>query len=345
MKRSLHNQETSSLEERKKDHIKLAFEAQVHSLNQDKRFNYEPLFAPHPNDLDISIEFLGKKLSTPIWVSSMTGGTKEAFKINKNLARACKKFGMGMGLGSCRPILEDNTRLQDFNWREEIGHDLPFYANIGIAQLELLIKKSETFKIEQLVQKLNADGIIIHINPLQEWLQPEGDHLKQSAITTIKTFLNITSLKVIVKEVGQGMGPKSVKALIQLPLEAIEFAAFGGTNFSKLELLRADKQKKEIYRNLTQVGHPAEEMVNYTNTIIDEIGKDKRLCRNFIISGGIQNFLDGYYLNRKLKANSIYGQASSLLKYAAESYDALDEYLTYQVEGYKMASSFLTIKN
>ena len=107
-----------------------------------------------------------------MWVSSMTGGTAWAKTINHNLARACKDFGMGMGLGSCRSLLHSNDTFSDFNVRPFIGEDLPLYANLGIAQVEELLERGQLRKVKELVDKLEADGLIIHINPLQEWLQP-----------------------------------------------------------------------------------------------------------------------------------------------------------------------------
>lgn len=328
---------------RKQDHIQLAIQSQVESLHLDKRFSYEPLLAAHPNKNLKTIAFLEKSLRTPIWISSMTGGTEKAFTINSNLAKACKAFGMGMGLGSCRVLLEKDDRLKDFDFRKIIGDDLPFYANIGIAQLELLLKDNELFKIDQLIDKLKADGIIIHVNPLQEWLQPEGDKITKAPIHTIQNFLEKTKQKVIIKEVGQGIGKESLSALLQLPLEAIEFAAHGGTNFSKLELLRGDKQRMEIFSEISLIGHSAEEMVAFINELNEALGATV-LCKQFIISGGVKNFLDGYYLMEKLNATSIYGQASTLLQYAERSYDELEQFLYQQIEGLKLAKAFLKVK-
>lgn len=329
--------------ERKQDHIQLAFQSQVETAFLDKRFAYEPILSAHPSHLLTPFTFLGKQIQTPIWVSSMTGGTEKAYQINANLARACKTFGMGMGLGSCRALLESDERLKDFDFRKIIGDNLPFYANIGIAQLETLLKDNETYKIDQLVDKLQADGIIIHVNPLQEWLQPEGDKITIAPIVTIQQFLDKTKQKVIVKEVGQGFGKESLRALVQLPIEAIEFAAHGGTNFSKLELLRGDKEKLDTYKSISQIGHSAEEMVFFVNALKEELG-DKFLCQQFIISGGIKNFLDGYYLMEKLNSASVYGQASALLQYAEKSYEALEQFLYYQIEGLKLSKAFFKVR-
>ena len=331
-------------EQRKADHIDLAFKSQVDKAHADARFYYEPLLEPHPDDsADLSLTFAGRKLNFPLWVSSMTGGTEMASHINRNLARMCREFGMGMGLGSCRSLLWSDERLDDFNMRPVIGPDLPLYANLGIAQVAELLEHRQERIINEVLQKLDADGLIIHVNPLQEWMQPEGDVIRQAPIETISELVDALPIKVIVKEVGQGMGPASLRELLKLPIQAIELAAHGGTNFTRLELLRATGEAGDAYAQMAMVGHSAGEMVSFINDIVAEIG-EARMCNEVIISGGIKGFLDGYYLMNKLTLPSVYGHASVFLKYARKDYEGLREFARYQLEGLKLANACLRVR-
>ncbi|MDP2888621.1 MAG: isopentenyl-diphosphate delta-isomerase [Bacteroidota bacterium] len=327
--------------DRKLEHIKLALGSQTKLAEQDLRFNYEPMLAAHPENLDLIIQFLGKTMQTPIWVSSMTGGTGVAQTINRNIARACREFGMGMALGSCRKIIFDKTHWDDFNFRDEIGDELPFWANLGIAQVEELLESKNIQSVVDMVGELRADGLIVHVNPLQEWFQPEGNRLKQSPLKTIKQLLSLVDLKIIVKEVGQGFGPESMRQLLALPLEAIEFGAYGGTNFAKLEMLRDDPKKIEASLPFAFVGQSANQMVDSVNQILKE--NPNPACRQLIISGGIQNALDGYYLTSKSQLPAVFGMASAVLKHASVSYESLAAFLESQIQALQLANAFLTI--
>jgi isopentenyl-diphosphate delta-isomerase len=330
------------MEQRKNDHIALAFSAQVESALADTRFNYEPMLGSHLRGSIEPIPFLGKTLRVPIWVSSMTGGSQEARTINRNLAQACHEFGMGMGLGSCRILLDQKDHFDDFNVRDLIGNDLPLFANIGIVQLEEMLANGSHGKLMELVDELRADGLIIHVNPIQEWLQKEGDVLKQPPIETIEAFLALTGMKIIVKEVGQGMGPQSISRLMNLPIAALEFAAFGGTNFAKIELARSAPQHQDLYSELAMLGHPAGEMLDVVNSLVQS-GKPLA-CRQLIITGGIRSFLDGYYFMSKSLLPAIYGQASGFLRFARGDYHELQSYVASQINGLKFASAFLQIR-
>jgi len=330
-----------TLENRKKDHIELAFKSQTLPPEVDERFHYEPMLNAHPAEGLKPFTILGKEHRVPLWVSSMTGGTKLAGTINRNLARACNEFGMGMGLGSCRIIMEDDTYFDDFDVRDLIGEHLPLWANLGIAQVEALVKQKQAGKASELVERLRADGLIIHVNPMQEWFQPEGDIFLTPPLETIQRFMEIFPHPLIVKEVGQGMGPESLRGLLQLPLQAIEFAAFGGTNFARVELHRDEGSSGELFEPLSRVGENAYDMLDYVNTVAEN---QQVSCREVIISGGIKSFLDGYYLIRKSKLPALYGMASTFLKYAREDYETLRNFMKAQIRGLEMAYAYLTIK-
>ena len=329
---------------RKQDHIELAFRSQVSSADMRNEFYYEPLLSSHPADSSLlETPFGSKVMRAPLWVSSMTGGTAMAGKINKNLALACAEFGLGLGLGSCRPLLFSDDTLSDYAVRPILGEGVPFYANLGIAQIEKLWLQKELFRIPALIEKLKADGLIIHINPLQEWLQPEGDRFTYPPIFIIQELIrHYPEISLIVKEVGQGMGPKSLKKLLMLPLTAVEFAAGGGTNFSKLELFRAHPDRAEALDPLTKVGHDANQMVGFCNDIFLDHPTDIQ-CKLLIISGGIQDFLHGHYLVKKSKIPAVYGQASLFLKYARDDYSTLQSFVKHQIEGLVVANHFLTL--
>lgn len=331
-----------NISDRKKEHIELAMSSQLSHWSNDKRFYYEPLLGKHPDKQDFATDIFGKAMRFPIWVSSMTGGTKEAKSINDNLARACNEFGLGMGLGSCRPLLEDPKKyIEDFAVRSIIGEKQVLFANLGIAQIEKSINSNEVARIEDMVGLLDADGLIVHVNPLQEWIQVEGDRIKIPPIETIKSLIDKTNLQIIVKEVGQGMGPRSLNQLMQLPV-IIEFGAYGGTNFSQLENSRRNTGNGEEMDELAYLGHNAEEMIQFFNE--EKAQLEEIACKGVIISGGIKSYLDGYYAVQKINNSAVYGQASVMLNHARISYQSLQEFISQQIDGYQLASELLTLR-
>ncbi len=329
------------MKDRKKEHIELASKSQTNEEFQDKRFVYEPLLSAHPDKPLPTTELAGKNMRAPLWISSMTGGTDEARTINKRLAHTAVKHGLGMGLGSCRKLLDDQARLADFDMRPILGSEVPLFANLGIAQVEKLVLKDREEEINQLLKLLDADGLMLHVNPLQEWFQPEGDRLVQSPIETIKLLLEKIDAPVVVKEVGQGMGPASLRELLRLPLEAIEFGAFGGTNFARLEMLRNPNASENLYNPLVTVGNTANDMLGWVNEATEEIPS---FNGKIIISGGIRTYLDAYYYLRKSKLPALVGMASGFLKPARESQQAVDIFSREVIEGLQMAYAYVRVR-
>lgn len=330
---------------RKEDHIELAFRSQVDRMALDDRFDYEPMLAAHPVPGSLpEVKFGSKTMRAPLWVSSMTGGTEKAYVINQNLGRACAEFGLGMGLGSCRPLLYGHERLKDFDIRPITGDEVPLYANLGVAQIEELLDAGRMDEIQQMVNALRVDGLIIHVNPLQEAMQPEGDRFRTTPLAIVEaTLAALPNLPLIVKAVGQGMGPASMRALLALPLLAVDTAANGGTNFAKLELLRSDEMLRRAYEPVVNLGHSAEEMVGMANDFVKRAGPQVR-CEVLIASGGVRDFLDGYHLIQKSTLPAVYGQASAFLRYAREDYATLQRYVNTQLRGLELANAYLRIK-
>ncbi len=329
------------MEDRKKDHINLALSNRTGSVDKDTRFVYEPLLSGHFVPDIPQVALAGKSMKVPVWISSMTGGSGIARHINTNLAMAANEFGLGMGLGSCRILLESEKHLPDFNMRKVIGNDLPFWANLGIAQLEEMIEKGTLNEVTDMVNLLQCDGLIIHVNPLQEWFQPEGDKLKHSPLDIIKEVLKQLEMPVIVKEVGQGMGRESLRALMALPLAAIEFAAFGGTNFARVEMMRRPSTDHELFEPMVYVGQTAADMLKDVKELLYYGVECKAPA--LIISGGIRNYLDGYYYIKTSPIPAVYGMASGFLKHARDSYSTLKDWASAHIDGLKMAHAYLRV--
>lgn len=328
--------ESHSLASRKSDHLIFAQAAQAGPDTPDWGLDYEPLFGVHPTHKSFdAFTFLGKSMRLPLWVSSMTGGTSSAHELNQLLATTCARYGLGMGLGSCRSLLESDEFFADFDMRGSLGPDAPFFANIGIAQLEELVTQGQSVVLDQLVSSLKADGLIVHLNPLQEWFQPEGDRLKVPAIEILRAFCPTRSYPIIVKEVGQGLGARSLLALSELKVAGLEFGALGGTNFSKLEKLRRD-DIPEQWEDFTVVGHRADEML--TNLL--HISKRIEIPA-LIISGGIRSCVQGHSLLARAPEGSVLGLGLPFLEQARKGEQALNDFVESWGQGLAMAREFL----
>lgn len=331
------------MEDRKKDHINLALTNRTGVIEKDERFVYEPLLSGHAVSGIPEVQLAGKTMKYPVWISSMTGGSGVARHINTNLARAANEFGLGMGLGSCRILLDSEKHLPDFDMRNIIGDELPFWANLGIAQLEQMVEQNTLNEVTDMVNLLRCDGLVIHVNPLQEWFQPEGDRLKHAPLETIKEVVSQLDMPILVKEVGQGMGRESLRELMKLPLAAIEFAAFGGTNFARVEMMRRPSIDHELFEPMVYVGQTAADMLNDIKSLMEE-GTENNTPM-LIISGGIKNYLDGYYFISTSPLPAAYGMASGFLKHARDSYSSLRDWAKSHLDGLTMAHAYLRVKS
>lgn len=322
---------------RKDHHIAFGPQSQSAVNDIDPRFNYEPLFVCTENQQLNPINFFDQQLEFPLWISSMTGGAQKAADINKNLAAACAHFGLGMGLGSLRPLMQERRMLSDYQLREIAGAKTPLYGNLGIAQLHSYLENGEITKFMDLCSKLDLDGLFIHVNPLQEWYQPEGDRFPQAPIQTLMKFKEVYKGVLFVKEVGQGMGPRSLNALIDLGVDGIELASFGGTNFSKLENSR---RESALPSDLCNVGHTHQQMMNNLSGLLK--GREKGPM--IIVSGGVRSMLDAHYYQLKYDFPSIVAMGTPLMEKAILGEKELFNFIENLKSEYLMARACLELK-
>lgn len=232
----------SDFEKRKQDHIKLALMAdnQASEMNGLDRIQLQHEALPDIDfaDIDISTKRFGKKVSKPFLVSSMTAGHRDAPLINRNLVSACATTGWIMGVGSQRRELTDPKAA--FEW-QPLRQDFPgvgLLGNIGIAQL---IATPMT-KIQRLTEALNAQALIIHCNPLQEVIQPEGTPQFKGGLKALEKLVQALDLPVVVKETGCGFSATTLKRLKETGIAAVDVSGLGGTHWGRIEGQRATTQ-------------------------------------------------------------------------------------------------------
>ncbi|MFH1199947.1 MAG: type 2 isopentenyl-diphosphate Delta-isomerase [Candidatus Micrarchaeota archaeon] len=225
-------------EKRKADHVRIALAKDIEYMTKSSGFDaVEFVHYSLPEmgfeDIGVSCNFLGKKFRAPFLISSMTGGYADAEKINKDLAAACEKTGIGLGLGSQRAMLEDASLKKTFFVRD-VAPNVFLGANIGAVQLRDYGAK----KIESVVAAVEADALFVHLNPLQEAVQPEGDRNWKGCLKAIESACDVISVPVIAKETGAGVNGVVAKELVAAGVKAIDVSGAGGTSWSAIELYR-----------------------------------------------------------------------------------------------------------
>ncbi len=231
---------TNTLEKRKDAHIDICEQLDVQYKNKtgfdDIMFVHNALPQIDMKEIDCECEFLGKKISAPIMISAMTGGTQRAKEINTKLAHSAKTQNIAFGLGSCRPILEDSKKIDTYDVRS-ICPDSPIVANIGAVQ----IGQYEVEQILDMVEKLDADALAIHLNALQEAIQPEGETNYSQVIQNIKKICKKSKKPIIVKETGTGINAQCAKKIFESGAKYVDVSGMGGTSWSKVEYARGGK--------------------------------------------------------------------------------------------------------
>ena len=320
------------LPKRKDDHIRISLKEDVQSrqLNglDQFRLHHTPLPEISLEDVDLTYSIFGKQLNVPLLISSMTGGTKEAEAINRRLAETAQQCSIAMGLGSQRAMIEHPELTHTYQVRK-FAPDILLFANIGAVQLNYGITTSDCQKI---VDTVEADALILHINPLHEADQPEGNTNFRTLLPKIEGLCSKLSIPVIAKEVGSGIDWIAAEKLINAGIQAIDIAGTGGTSWALVEMYRESSQlRKRIASSFSNWGLPtAECLIN--------LRKHHRDLPIFA-SGGIRDGIDA--VKCLALGADLVGMTTPFLQAAVHSSEACVQAAEEIIETMRIAS-FLT---
>ena len=283
----------SIIHSRKNEHILLALKNENDLADRSwtgfHHYRFEHLAAPEIDfaEVDTSITLFGKKLSAPLIIGAMTGGTEQAFEINKILAKAAEARGIGMALGSQRAMLEDAAVTKSFAVKNHAPALPLLFGNIGAVQLNLGVNALD---VSRLIATIGADAFHVHFNPLQEIIQKEGDRNFSALLEKVECVADTLKNKgihtpLLVKEIGSGISATSAKNFAKLSLAGIEVAGLGGTSWAKIESQRS--QSIEL-QNLGQL------FSDWGISTTDSIQNARKYFSDRIVlaSGGIRNGIE-----------------------------------------------------
>ncbi|MEZ5334958.1 MAG: type 2 isopentenyl-diphosphate Delta-isomerase, partial [Methanolobus sp.] len=232
-----------STSRRKIEHLELCAASPVESRKTGPGFSdvmliHRALPEMNMDKIDLSTSFLGKEMNAPFMIASITGGHPETTSVNAALAGAAEELGIGIGVGSQRAAIEDPEQEESFKVVREKAPNAFVYGNIGAAQ----IQEYGVEGVEKIIEMIDADAIAIHLNFLQEAIQPEGDRDASGALEVIRDICSL-AVPVIIKETGAGISHEDAFLLKEAGVSAIDVGGVGGTSWSGVEVYRARERK------------------------------------------------------------------------------------------------------
>ena len=309
--------------DRKAEHIQLALESRMQaSACHFSEYAFENSALPEIDfaEIEIGTEFLGKPLAAPLLISSMTGGTELATRINRNLAEAAKRCRVALGIGSQRRALEDPSLEASFQVASR-ATGIPLLANLGAVQLNYGFGLKEC---EAAVAMIQADGLVLHLNPLQEAIQPEGQTNFKDLLGKIEAITRRLSVPVIVKEVGAGISAATAQQLKQHGVHIIDTAGASGTSWARIEAQRAEQTS--LGKLFGDWGIPTPESIRQVSSVADV---------TVIGSGGIRSGLDA--AKAVALGAHLVGIAQPFLKAAMDSAERVVEQIEQTVHELKIS--------
>lgn len=272
----------AQIAERKRDHLRIATSDVSQTGDNgfgNYRFTHNALPEIDFDEIDLSTTFLGKKVNYPFFISCMTGGVAEGLKLNRNLARAAEKYGIVMGVGSQRAAIE-HKELSSLFMARKAAPTVPLIANVGLVQLNYGFTERE---FQACVDMIGADALAVHINPIQEVIQPEGDRNFKNLLPKLAKLIDKITVPIIAKEVGFGISRDVARRLFEAGVRIIDTAGWGGTSWAVVEGERRDGYR-ELGELFGQWGIPSAESIIQVSSL-----KKTRKDITVIGSGGIRN--------------------------------------------------------
>ena len=275
----------SQISARKLEHLRLSLEASVQSTRsagfERWAFAHRALPELDLDAIDLSTTFLQRRLRLPFLISSMTGGAKASGDINRRLALVAQTLGLAFGVGSQRAGLTHKDLRATYQVRS-VAPDVLLFANLGAVQLNYGMRAEHCLEA---VEMIGADALVLHLNPLQEALQPEGDHNFAGLLDKIAGVCRTLPVPVIVKEVGCGISAECAVALAAAGVKAIDVAGLGGTSFARVEAFRRElAEEVELALAFSEWGIPTSEALRLARQALPSLP--------LIASGGIRNGLE-----------------------------------------------------
>jgi len=315
-------------QQRKKEHLEICLDTEKVTGPSDTglgryRFAHNALPELDIDEIDLSTVFLGKRLKAPILISSMTGGFDLARKVNRNLAAAAQALGLAMGVGSQRVAIEEPSAAASFQVRD-VAPDILLFGNLGAVQLNYGYTVDHC---RRAVSMIGADALILHLNVLQEAVQPEGNRNFRGLEEKIAAVCRALEVPVVAKEVGNGISADAAKRLQRAGVRAIDVAGRGGTSWYAVEAKRSARQGKRAGAAFADWGIPTEEALVQVRAALPEM--------ELVASGGIRNGVD---IAKTLALGAtVAAVGQPLLEPALESADKVVESLAELIHEMKVA--------
>ncbi len=310
--------------ERKEDHIRIVLDRKSSQSAlttglEAVRFLHNALPDLDLGEIDLSCTLAGRRIAAPVLVSSMTGGPVRTAEINHNIAAACQALGLPFGVGSQRVALDHGGMAGLGPELRRIAPDVPIFGNLGAAQL----RGDDAFDMaRRAVEMIGADALFIHLNPLQEAIQPEGDRNWRGLFDRIAALAETLGVPVAVKEVGFGLSASLCRRLHEAGVQILDVAGAGGTNWARVEAARATPDRHALGATFADWGIPTAQAIRHARAAVPHA--------TIIGSGGLSSGLD---VARAIRLGADIGAiAAGVLKDAIASQGDLEARLSAVVE-------------